>query len=289
VDAATQRTQPLVNYEAVTPGYLAAAGVPLVQGRDIRGADDEKSPRVVIVSASTARRFWPDESPIGKRLKWGPPDSPAPWVEVIGVAGAARYRDPRVESLDVYVPYTQSPWKLNHIVLRAAGDPAALTTPLRAALAELDPEAKAVQVATVDDLAAAALRQPRFQVTLVGAFAGLALLLGAVGIFGVVSFATARRTRELGVRVALGARASDLHVLVVGETLRTVGVGILLGVVAAVAGTRVLRSLVYEVSTTDALTFVAVPVVVVLVAVIAAAIPARRAARVDPVAVLRAD
>ena len=289
VDAATQRTQPLVNYEAVTPGYLAAAGIPLVQGRDLSSSDDENSPRVVIVSAATARRFWPNESPIGKRLKWGPPDSPAPWVEVVGIAGAARYRDPRVESLDVYVPYTQSPWKLNHIVLRAAGDPAALTAPLRAALAELDPEAKAVQVATVDDLAATALRQPRFQMTLVGAFAGLALLLGAVGIFGVVSFATARRTRELGVRVALGARAADLHVLVVGETLRTVGVGIVLGVLAAVAGTRVLQSLVYEVSTTDPLTFVVVPVLVVLVAVMAAAIPARRAARVDPVTVLRAE
>jgi predicted permease len=288
-DAATQRAQPLVNYEAVTPGYFEAAGIPLVQGRDFGTADGEKAPRVVIVSAATARRFWPDESPMGKRLKWGPPDSPAPWVEVVGVVGAARYRDPRVESLDVYVPYTQSPWKLNHLVLRAAGDPALLTAPLRAVLAELDPEARAVQVATVDELAAVALRQPRFQVTLVGAFAGLALLLGAVGIFGVVSFATARRTRELGVRMALGARAADLHVLVVGETLRTVGVGILVGLAAAVAGARLLRTLVYEVSATDPLTFVLVPVIVLSVAVLAAVIPARRAARVDPVTVLRAE
>ncbi|HEX6048350.1 MAG TPA: ABC transporter permease [Gemmatimonadaceae bacterium] len=288
-DAATQRAQPLVNYEAITPGYFAAAGIPVLQGRDFGTADDATSPRVVIVSAATARRFWPNESPIGKRLKWGAPDSPMPWVEVVGIVGTARYRDPRVESLDVYVPYTQSPWPLNHIVVRSAGDPAALTTPLRVALADLDPDVRVVQVATVDELASAAMRQPRFQMTLVGAFAGLALLLGAVGIFGVVSFATARRTRELGVRVALGARSADLHALVVGETLRTVGAGIVIGLVAAFLGARVLRALVYEVSTTDPLTFIAVPVVVVLVAVVAAAIPARRAGRVDAVTVLRAE
>jgi len=126
-------------------------------------------------------------------------------------------------------------------------------------------------------------------VTLVGTFAALALLLGAVGIFGVVSFATARRTRELGVRMALGARGADVQLLVVGETLRTVGVGIAVGVLAAVAGARVLRSLVYDVSATDPLTFVAVPVVVVAVAMLAAIIPARRASRVNPISVLRAD
>jgi putative ABC transport system permease protein len=278
-----------VNYEAITPSYFAAAGIPLLQGRAFGDADSETAPRVVIVSVATARRFWPNDSPVGKRLKWGPPDSPAPWMEVVGVVGAARYRDPRTESLDVYVPYTQSPWTLNHLVLRTAGEPAALTASLRSALAELDPEAKAVQVATVEELAAAAMRQPRFQMTLVGAFAGLALLLSAIGIFGVVSFATARRTRELGVRVALGARAADLQSLVVRETLRTVGVGIVIGLIAALAGARVLRSLIYEVSATDPLTFLAVPVLVALVAVLAAIIPARRAARVDPVTVLRAE
>jgi len=288
-DADTQRRQPLVNYEAVTPGYLKAAGIPLVQGRDITAADDEKVPPVVIVSAATAKQFWPNASPVGKRLKWGPPDSPAPWVTVIGVAGAARYRDPRVESLDVYVPYTQSPWKLNHLVVRSAGDPAALAGSLRSALSEIDPEARATQVATVGELASAALRQPRFQVTLVGAFAALALLLGAVGIFGVVSFATARRTRELGVRMALGARGVDVQRLVLGETLRTVGVGVAVGVAIAVAGARVLRALVYGVSTTDPLTFAIVPVIVVTVAVLAAMIPARRAARVDPATVLRME
>jgi putative ABC transport system permease protein len=194
-----------------------------------------------------------------------------------------------VESLDVYVPYTQSPWKLNHLVVRSAGDPSALAASLRSALSEIDPEARATQVATVGELASAALRQPRFQVTLVGTFAALALLLGAVGIFGVVSFATARRTRELGVRMALGARGSDVQRLVLGETLRTVGVGVAVGVVIAVAGARVLRALVYGVSTTDPLTFAVVPVIVVAVAVLAAMIPARRAARVDPATVLRMD
>jgi putative ABC transport system permease protein len=243
----------------------------------------------VIVSAAMAKQFWPNESPIGKRLKWGPPDSPAPWIQVIGVAGSARYRDPRVESLDVYVPYTQSPWRLNHLVVRTAGDPAGIASAVRAALREIDPEARATQVATVGDLAAVALRQPRFQVTLVGTFAALALLLGAVGIFGVVSFATARRTRELGVRMALGARGADVQLLVVAETLRTVGIGIAVGVVAALAGARVLRALVYSVSATDPLTFVAVPAIVVVVATLAAIIPARRASRVDPISVLRAD
>ncbi len=289
MDAETQRRQPLVNYEAVTPGYFQAAGIPVLQGRAVSASDDETAPPVVVVSAATAQRFWPNESPIGKRLKWGPPGSPAPWIEVIGVVGAARYRDPRVESLDVYVPYTQSPWKLNHLVVRAVGDPRALTASLRSALADVDPEARAVQVATVGELAAIALRQPRFQVTLVGSFAALALLLGAVGIFGVVSFATARRTRELGVRMALGARGRDVRLLVIGDSLRTVAVGIVVGVGAAVTGVRVLRGLVYGVSATDPLTFIVVPVVVTVVAVLAAALPARRASRVDPVSVLRAD
>ena len=212
-----------------------------------------------------------------------------PMDRSIGVVGTARYRNPRIESLDVYVPYTQSPWKLNHLVLRAAGDPASLAASLRAALAALDPDVRATQVATVAELAALALRQPRFQVTLVGTFAAVALLLGAVGIFGVVSFATARRTRELGVRMALGARGADLQRLVVGETLRTVGVGIVIGVVGAIAGARVLRALVYGVSATDPLTFAVVPIVVVAVAILAAMIPARRAARVDPATVLRMD
>jgi putative ABC transport system permease protein len=288
-DAGAQRAQPLVNYEAVTPAYFEAAGIPIVQGRALSDADDEKAPRVVVVSAATARRFWPNASPIGKRLKWGAPDSPAPWVQVVGVVAAARYRDPRVESLDVYVPYTQSPWKLNHLIVRAAGDPGALAASVRRAVAEVDPQARAVRVATVDELASVALRQPRFQVTLVGTFAALALLLGAVGIFGVVSFATARRTRELGVRMALGARASDVQLMVVGETLRTVGVGVVVGVLAAAGGARLLRGLIYGVSATDPATFVAVPVIVVAVAVLAAAIPARRASRVDPVAVLRME
>ena len=289
MDAETQRRQRLVNYEAVTPGYFDAAGIPLLKGRGVSTSDNETAPKVVVISAATAQQFWPGESPIGKRLKWGPPTSREAWVEVVGVVGAARYRDPRVESLDVYVPYTQSPWKLNHLVVRAAGDPRALTASLRSALAELDPEARAVQVATVGDLAAVALRQPRFQMTLVGAFAVLALLLGAVGIFGVVSFATARRTRELGVRMALGAQGSDVKRLVIGETLRTVAVGVALGVAGAVAGVRVLRGLVYGVSAADPLTFIAVPLVVTAVAVLAAAIPAHRASRVDPIGVLRTD
>jgi len=288
-DAETQRRQPLVNYEAVTPGYFDAAGIPLLKGRGVSTSDDETAPKVVVISAATAQRFWPGESPIGKRLKWGPPSSPEPWVEVVGVVGAARYRDPRVESLDVYVPYTQSPWKLNHLVVRAAGDPRALTASLRSALAEVDPEARAVQVATVGDLAAVALRQPRFQMTLVGTFAVLALLLGAVGIFGVVSFATAERTRELGLRMALGARGTDVKLLVVVETLRTVAVGITVGIAGAAAGVRLLRGLVYGVSAADPLTFIAVPMVVTAVAVLAAAIPAQRASRVDPITVLRAD
>jgi putative ABC transport system permease protein len=104
-----------VNCEAITPGYFQAVGIPIVQGRAALASDEEASPKVVVVSAVMAQRFWPNESPIGKRLKWGRPSSPAPWIEVVGVVGAARYRDPLVESLDVYVPYTQSPWKLNHL------------------------------------------------------------------------------------------------------------------------------------------------------------------------------
>ena len=159
MDAETQRRQPFVNYEAVTPGYFEAAGIPVLNGRGVSASDDETAPKAVVVSAATAQRFWPGESPIGKRLKWGPPSSQEPWVEVVGPSLRALSRR-RVESL-TSTCRTGDSWRLNHLLVRAAGDPRALTASLRSALAGLTRK-RAVQVATVGDLAAA-LRQPRFQ------------------------------------------------------------------------------------------------------------------------------
>jgi putative ABC transport system permease protein len=284
-----QATYPLLNYEAITPDYFSASGIPLLSGRPFQASDDEDAPGVVIVSRGLARRFWPGADPIGRRIKWGPPDGPAPWLTIVGVAGDARYRALQSPTLDVYVPYRQSPWGLNHLIVRAAGDPAALAGALAREARAIDPGVATLDAATARELVDSALRRPRFNTLLLGFFAAAALALAGVGIYGVTSYAAARRTREMGIRMALGAGPGQVRRLVIGQALRAGAVGIAIGLAAALAGTRLLSGLLFEVRPADPLTFAAVPIFLALVAALAGWVPARRAAKLAPTAALRAE
>jgi predicted permease len=284
-----QATYPLLNYEAITPGYFAASGIPLLSGRAFGSADDAEAPGVVIVSRGLARRFWPDADPIGRRIKWGPPDGPAPWLTIVGVAGDARYRGLQSPTLDVYVPYRQSPWGLNNLIVRSSADPASLAAALAREARGIDASVATLDAATASDLVDTALRRPRFNALLLGFFAAAALALAGVGIYGVTSYAALRRTREMGIRMALGAGPGEVRRLVIGQALGAGAVGIAIGLAAALAGTRLLRGLLFEVHPADPLTFAAVPLFLAFVAALAGWVPARRAARLAPTTALRAE
>jgi putative ABC transport system permease protein len=279
-------------YRAVTANYFETLGVPLLQGRFIAPADIEKAPSVVVINATMARAYFPGENPLGKRLQIGAtPESEVPWMEIVGVVGDVTQGlglDPKAE---MYLPYHQGDQLLPvfqlSVVLRTAGDPRQQAAALRAALAEIDPNQPLVKVRTMEDNMAATVAEPRFRAWLIGIFAGLALLLAAVGIYGVMSYSVTQRTSEIGIRITLGAQPQDVFRIVVGEGLRFALIGVALGVAGGLALTRLLNSFLYGVSATDPLTFAGVAVLLILVSAAACFFPARRATRVDPIIALR--
>jgi putative ABC transport system permease protein len=279
-------------YRAVTPKYFETLGMPLEQGRLFTTADNDKAPAVVVINATMARTFFPGENPLGKRLQLGATfESDVPAMEVVGVVGDVRQGlgvDPQTE---MYLPYRQADQLLPvfqlSMVLRTATDPLLQTSALRSALAEIDPNQPLVKVRTMEDNMAATVAQPRFRTWLIGIFAAVALVLAGVGVYGVMSYAVTQRTNEIGIRVTLGAQPEDVFRIVVGEGLRLALLGVVAGIVAALALTRLLRSFLYGISAYDPLTFGGVALLLTLVAVTACFIPARRATLVDPMIALR--
>src|SRR5271163_1663446 len=279
-------------YRTITPGYLETLGVPLMQGRLFTHADNEKSPAVVLINATMARTFFHNENPLGKRLQLGAlPDQEVPTMEIVGVVGDVHFglgTDPQAE---MYLPYRQADLILPvfqlSVVMRTAGDPALETSALRSALAEIDSNQPLVKVRTMEDNMATTVAQPRFRTWLIGILAMLALVLAAVGVYGVMSYTVTQRTSEIGVRVALGAQPGDVFRIIVGQGLWLALFGVCVGVVAALVLTRLLQSFLFGISAYDPLTFVAVSLLLTLVAVAASYFPARRATRVDPMIALR--
>ena len=263
-------------------------GAPRQGYPNLAATDSPDAPPVVIISRNVADRFWPGVDPVGQRIKWGRPSAPDEWVTIIGVAEDSRHRSLRSPSWNVYVPYTQSPWQLNHLVVRTVSDPAAVTALLEREVRGLDPSVRTVDVATLDELASTLLRAPRFQSGLLALFGLLALTLGGIGIYGVTAFAGAQRTKEIGIRMALGARRSDLGRLILRETLKLSAAGLAIGGIGAAAAARLLGGMVYNVAPLDGWTFVGVSLLLVTTSLIAAIGPARRATRLDPVEALRA-
>ena len=275
---------------AVTPGYLQAMGIPLLRGRWLGSADDAGAPRVAVVSASLARRRFPGLDPIGHRVRVGPADSP-PYT-IVGVVGDVKQVSLALDEGEaVYLPVGQ--WhfldQVLSVVVRARGEPGRLAPAVRSAVWSVDPDQAVVRVAAMEDLVAASAEDRRFALRLLAVFALAALVLVGVGIYGTLSGRVAERTREIGVRAALGASRRAIVALVLRRGLALTSLGIALGVLTSVAATRAITSLLYGVSRLDAVTYLGVAALLGVVALVAAGVPAWRAARVDPALPLRAE
>lgn len=280
---------PSANWRSAGVGALEMLGIPIVEGRPFRSSDRHESEAVVIVTERLAREFFPEGSPIGRRIdvqvSTGYPDTLA--RTVVGVMGDIRgSRITQAPRPEIIIPFAQAGSGFPHVLMRGP-DPAAMLEAARRELQSLDPEIPMMQPGTMDELVEAQLAQPRFYLVLLALFAGLAVVLAAVGMYGVVAYAVSQRTREIGVRMALGARVSQVVRLVLVQGLRPALFGIVVGLLAAWWGGSLMRGLLYEVAPQDPLTLVAVPAVLLAVVVLACAIPARRASRIPPAIALR--
>jgi len=276
---------PQAVYFNSSPNYFATMAIPLLNGRDFGTTDNFSSPEVAIVNESMAKRFWPNESALGKRLNIVRENGA---VEIIGVVGdVKRFGLGEVVQPEIYFPYSQRPRWATFFVVRANVAPASLETALRTRLASIDSELRLSRTSTMEQLISSSLKRPRFNLVLLGIFAGSALLLAAVGIYGVMSYLVEQQTREIGIRAALGAKRSDILKLVIGRGLAMALIGVGVGVLAAFALTRFLSGLLYGVTVADPLTFAGVAILLLLVVAFACYIPARRATKVDPLVALR--
>jgi len=279
---------PDANYQVVGPDYFRVMGIPLRLGRFFTDQDSPESTRAVIVNEEWARRQWPGQNPIGRRLKANSPHRP--WLTVVGVVGNIRADWPDPDFFqEVYVPYTQYPWDLapRLLVARTASSPASVASAIRREVEALDKGQPISDVRTLDQAVGEAVADRRFTMVLLAAFAALALILAAVGIYGVISYAVAQRTHEIGIRMALGAQSADVLRLVVGRGLTLTVVGVGTGLVGALGLTHFLSSMLYGVQPTDPVTFAGVALVLTGVALLASYVPARRATKVDPMVALR--
>ncbi|HKB71507.1 MAG TPA: ABC transporter permease [Thermoanaerobaculia bacterium] len=277
----------LAVYASTTPGFFSTVGLPLLRGRDFRESDTRESPKVAIVNRRLADNVFPGQDPVGRRISL---EDPPDWFTIVGVVG-----DARTEALasaapnQLYMPYSQNAQSGMAVALRTVGDPDAAAAELRRAVAAVDPEEAVYGVLTMDEIVGAATGQPRFRALLTGLFAGLALLLAAIGIYGVLSYSVARRVHEIGIRVALGAGRSDVLRLVVGRGMLLAAAGVGVGLAGGALAGRFLAGLLYGVAPADPVTFVAVPAVLMSVALGACLAPAVRALRVDPTVALREE
>ncbi len=278
---------------AATPDYFRAMGVRLLRGRGFEAQDRKGTPPVVLLNDAAVRRFFPDEDPVGRRLAltwWRDGETDPVGGTVVGVVGDVRERGLDREAVPtLYVAHSQVPLRSMHVVARTAADPLALAAAVRREVTALDAAIPVANVRTLDALVAESVSARRFYMLLLGVFAAAALVLAAIGVFGVMSYSVARRTREIGVRMALGAHAGRMLRLVLREALGLAALGVALGVAGALALTRLLSGLLYGVTATDPLTFVAVAATLSAVALLASYLPARRATRVDPMVALRSE
>jgi putative ABC transport system permease protein len=280
-----------VGVHRASPGYLQTLHIPLVAGRWFTEQDVRGAKRVVVINRTMARRYWPGTDPVGQTLDLGMAIEPgyAP-VEIIGVVGDVKYDDMAAAfGHDLYVPYLQSGYPCYHLTLRTAGDPLSLVTAARRVVAAVDGDLPVSDVMTMAQRISHSTSRTTFIALLLASFAVLALVLAVMGLYGLIAYSVAQRTREIGIRMALGARPSQVLGLTLCQGLRLVALGGAIGVAAALALTRLMASLLYGVGATDPLTFVAVVLVLAGAGLVACAIPARRAARIDPMEALRCE
>ena len=275
---------------AISPDYVQALEIPLLRGRTFTEADKEDAPLVAMINQRMASQFFPDQDPIGKRFMFGHAgrEENPKWRTIVGVVGDTKlYGLANLSRLEVYVPFRQEPHREMSLVIKCRIDPATLTSAVRAAVYSVDKDQSIAAVATMQQLVSDSIATRRVTLVLLGLFSALALVLGAIGIYGVISYSVAQRTREIGVRIALGAPRGQLFRMVIGQGVKLAGTGIVIGIVAALGLAQLMSSLLYQVSAADFETFTSVAVLLLLVAFAASYLPARRAVSVEPMLALR--
>jgi len=279
-----------VNYRNVTPDYFRALSIKVVEGRGFEERDNASAPLAVLINQATAERDFAGENPVGRRINLGGRDSNNQpiWFEIVGVVSDVRSIELNTEPApEIYTAASQDTFTNMSFVLRTAIEPAGLTSAVRQAVQSVDKAQPVSDVRTMERIVSDAVTQPRFNLALLAVFSGIALILSAAGIYGVTSYTVSQRTHEIGIRMALGARARDVLKMVLGQGLRLIAVGIISGLIASFLLTRFLSSLLFGISATDTFTFAIVALILTGVALVACFVPARRAAKVDPMVALR--
>lgn len=279
-----ENQSPVAWYNSVTPEYFRTMGIKLVAGRGLTEADNEQSPRVVVITEALARRYWPDENPLGRRIGSGPDN----WREIVGIAADVKHFGMDVEARpSMYFPASQVPARGMTLVVRSSGESSTLINPVRGELRSIDPKLALTNVKPMQQIVSESVAQPRFLLLLVSVFASLAIVLAAVGIYGVISYVVSQRTREFGIRLALGAQQANVLLLVIKSGMLLALLGVSVGLIASFGLTRLMSGLLFGVTPTDMLTYGAVALFLLVVALLACLVPARRATKVDPLVVLR--
>jgi putative ABC transport system permease protein len=283
--------EPSADFATIGLNYFRTLGIPLLKGRDFNEQDQHKSQQVIIVNQSFARNFFPNQEVLGQHIKPGISSfegEKASMREIVGVVGDVKHRSLSREARPAfYVPQSQVPFDYMTIAVKTDGDVAGITNAAQNEVRQLDPQLPVFNIQTMDQYVAASMATPRFNTTLLGIFAAVALVLTIVGLYGVTSYAVVQRTNEIGIRMALGAQAADVLRLIIGQGIKLVVIGVALGLGGAYALTRLISSLLFGVGTKDTLTFVVVAAVLALIALVACYVPARRATKVDPLVALR--
>jgi predicted permease len=279
----------------VSPDFFETLRIPVKRGRALNEQDRDGAPLVAVIDDEFVRRYYPKENPLGKRFTFGPPEGSADttareWIEIVGVVGHTKHEGLDAEArVQLYLPAAQVPRQLMAVAVRTAGDPERYVNQMREAVRSADPELPISGVRTMEELIEQSVGQRKLSMMLLSLFSGIALVLASIGIYGVMSYSVTQRSRELGVRIALGARQSDVLRLVLRQGMSLALVGIAIGVGAALLLTRLIQSQLFGVRASDPLTFVAVALLLGGTALIANLVPALRAMRVDPAVVLREE
>jgi predicted permease len=278
------------SYRLTCPGYFTSMGIRMVRGRDFDARDTTDAPGAVIINEETANRYWPNEDPVGRRIKLGRPQGSEPWMTIVGVAASVRHfgLDQAVRR-EMFRPYSQAAWPVMTIVAKTATDPAGYSSMIRSALQGIDPDLPVARVSTMEAIERNSTGSRRFPMMLLGAFGAVAFALAVVGVYGVVSYVVAQRTREIGIRVALGAGRAQVLRLVVLGAMRPVIAGLAIGAVGSVFAARLLGTLLYNVKPGDPAVVAGIAALLAVAAIAASLVPGARATRVDPITVLKAE
>jgi predicted permease len=268
-----------------SPDYFRVLGIALVRGRTFTATDRDTANEPVVINQTAARRYWGGANPIGARLSFNDGKS---WSPVVGIVGdVTQYGPAQQETPALYAPFAISTFSDMRVLVRTRGDPAFVSSELRAIVHDLDPAQPVTEVQTLEHLRGNSVATPRITLALIGAFALVALIITAAGLAGVIAFTVSRRTREIGIRVALGAQPAGVRAMVLGQGMRLVAAGLVIGAVGALGLTRLLSGFLFHVRATDPLTFLAMAALFCVIAALACLVPARRATRVDPMIALR--